>query len=105
MTLKCKKKPEKDEKVWKEFKSDTGHAYYYNTVTNKSQWEKPKNLDEKKEKKKKTPEEERPRPPQKQPRKYTNVSAHSYLTTVYVIFLLFPSWFFGDVAFSDYFVP
>ena len=74
MKLKCKKKNEKkEEKVWKEIKSDNGgRAYYYNTVTKKSQWEKPKNMDEKKPKK--TPEEERPRPPQEITKKYSTVN-------------------------------
>ena len=40
---------------WKEYKSDTGKPYYYNSQTKESRWTKPKDLEDLEGKKKKKP--------------------------------------------------
>ena len=42
--------------AWKEHKSDSGRAYFYNTATKESRWTVPKELDELKEQIKKEEE-------------------------------------------------
>ena len=47
--------------MWKEHKSDSGRAYYYNSETKESTWTTPKELEELKEMRKKEEEEAKKR--------------------------------------------